>query len=168
MIRWVVFLALVAPGGCAYTMSERSVPGHIETVAVPVLENETAEPGLQQELTDALGRAFVDDGTLTVVPQGQAHSIVYGVIRRYSNVVSGYSEDESTEEYEVTLVVEVEYQDLVKRKTLWDETITGRTRYSAVDTSGRFAQTELEGRAEAVTQVVTDVLARVLRGGDAW
>ena len=67
-------LAGVAGCTCRYSFSQSSLPSHIKTVAVPVFENETVEPGLQQEVTEAVSREFLNDSTLRIVPENEAAS----------------------------------------------------------------------------------------------
>ena len=156
---------LLAPG-CSYTFNESSLPGHIHTVAIPVVDNQTIEPAIAQEVTDAISNQFLRDGSLQVVPEGVAHSAVYATITRYVNRVFGFNAAEQTEEFEVVVVMAVELKDLVKRKTVWkDERMVGRTTYFVVETKGQPARDELSGRQDAIQRLAEDVLARTVRSG---
>jgi hypothetical protein len=133
-------------------------------VAIPVFENATSEPNLEQEVTQALTAEFVRDNTLKVVPEGRADSGLYGRVIRYTNHVFGYNAQAQTEEYEVVIEVEVEFKDLVKRKTLWKESsVLGRTTYFVVATLGQAPKDEVTGRAEAIRNLASDVLNRTVR-----
>jgi hypothetical protein len=159
----LVILVLSSFTGCTcrYSFSQSSLPTHIRSVAIPVLGNETVEPGLEQELSEAIARQFLDDGTLRVVPENEADSAIYGVVTRYVNQVFGYNADEQTEEYEVVIELSVEFKDLVKRKTRWqDESMVGRTTYFVV---GPEAQDEVSGRAGAIERLAQDILNRTVR-----
>ncbi len=173
--RWVWYrsvalhllaIVLAGVGGCTcrYSFSQSSLPAHITTVAVPVFVNETVEPNLQQEITEAVSQAFLDDSSLRVVPENEANSAIYGVITQYVNHVFGYNADEQTEEYEVVIELSVEYKDLVKRKTRWEEErLFGRSTYFVVETSGQEAQTEFSGRGLAIESLAQDILNRTVR-----
>ena len=161
-------LALVIAGsGCGpYSFNASRLPGHIKTVAIPVFENVTPEPGLEQEVTQALTAEFVRDNTLRVVPESRADSGLYGRVIRYQNRVFGYNAQAQTEEYEVLIEVEVEFKDLVKRKTLWkEEALLGRTTYFVVATVGQAPKDEVTGRAEAIRNLASDLLNRTVRSG---
>jgi len=159
-----IILAGVAGCTCRYSFSQSSLPAHIRTVAVPVFLNETVEPSLQQEVTDAVSQAFLDNGSLRVVPEREADSAIYGTIIGYLNHVFGYNADEQTEEYEVVIEMSVEFKDLVKRKSRWqEERLVGRTTYFVVETSGQEAQTEVSGRAQAIESLAQDILNRTVR-----
>ena len=63
-----VLLAGCLCSGCSYSFSRSSLPSYIQTIAIPVLKNSTSEPGLQDEMTDAISRQFFADSSLRVVP----------------------------------------------------------------------------------------------------
>jgi hypothetical protein len=159
-----VALATVAGCTCRYSFSQSSIPSHINTVAIPPVRNETVEPALDQEVTDAITREFILDNSLRVLPIDEADSAILGVIIGYRNHVFGFNAQEQTEEYEVIIEMRIEFKDLVKRKTLWEEKrMIGRTTYFVVDTSGQEAQTEVEGRGDAIELLANDILSRTVR-----
>jgi hypothetical protein len=165
---WSVLLQLVIVASasvtgctCRYSFSQSSIPAHINSVAVPVVQNQTVEPGLDQEVTEAISQEFIQDNTLRVLPVNEADSAILGVITGYSNRVFGFNAEEQTEEYEVIIEMRVEFKALVKRKTLWDEDrLVGRTTYFVV---GDEAQTELTGRGVAIEALAQDILSRTVR-----
>jgi len=129
-----------------------------------VFQNRTTEPGIEQEVTELVTREFVNDNKLKVVPEARADSGVYGEIVRYENRVFGYNARAQTEEYEVIVEVQVEFKDLVKRKSLWkEESIVGRTTYFVIETTGQEAKDEISGRAEAMKRLAEDILNRTVR-----
>jgi len=165
----VLCAALYGAGGCSYTFNESSLPAGIRTVAIPVVDNATQEPGLEQEVTEAISSVFVDDGTLRVVPEAAADAALYGTIQHYTHRVFGFNAAEQTEEYEVILEMRVEFIDLAKRKSLWTEDMVGRTTYFVVETTGQAAQDEISGRREAIARLADDILVRTVRSGrEGW
>jgi hypothetical protein len=133
-------------------------------VAIPTFDNQTAEPGLEQEVTEQITQDFIRDNSLQVVPQERADSGIYGQIIRYENRVFGYNAQAQTEEYEIVIEVRVVFKDLIKRKTLWtEESILGRTTYFVVETTGQEAQDEVSGRSEAIQRLSDDILNRTVR-----
>jgi hypothetical protein len=167
-LRRTAALALavaLATAGCGlYSFNASRLPGHIKTVAIPVFENVTPEPGLEQEVTQAVTAEFVRDNTLRVVPESRADSGLYGRVIRYQNRVFGYNAQAQTEEYEVVIEVQVEFKDLVKRKTLWkEEALFGRTTYFVIATVGQAPKDEVTGRTEAIRNLASDLLNRAVR-----
>ena len=159
-----VLAATLAAGGCSYSFTPSKLPSHIKTVAIPVFENVTSEPGIEQEITQQITREFVADNTLQVAPEGRADAGIYGRILRYENRVFGYDAKGETQQYEVIIVVAIEFKDLVKRKTLWqEEEMVGRSTYFVVATTGQPPQDEVTGRAEAIRLLGSDILNRAVR-----
>jgi hypothetical protein len=164
----LVAVAAITAGilaGCgAYSFTPSRLPAHIRTVAIPVFENRTSEPGIEQEITQQITREFVQDNTLQVVPEARADAGIYGRILRYENRVFGYDAQGETQQYEVIVEVEIEFKDLVKRKTLWkEESMVGRSTYYVVATTGQPPQDEVSGRTEAIRLLASDILNRTVR-----
>ncbi|MCX5799824.1 MAG: LptE family protein [Candidatus Eisenbacteria bacterium] len=157
-------LASLAHLSCGYTASA-NLPGHIKTVAIPLFKNETLEYGIEEEITKAVIEKFVSDNRLRVVGEKEASSLLLGTVRSYKNSVFSYSSGEVAQEYEVTIRVSVEFQDVSKGKIIWkDDSLTSSARYFAVDMAGQKAQTEQEGRAPAIEFLGKDILTRTVEG----
>lgn len=62
-------LLLAALAGCGYAFSGGVVnlPPGVETIAIPVFENKTAEPGIELDFTNSLAFEFNRSGALKVV-----------------------------------------------------------------------------------------------------
>jgi len=87
------FLVL-ALAGCQYTSRIRTLPEEIQSVYVPMFINNTYQPGLEELATRATVEAFLADGRLQVVSPREADVVVQGIIREYSDQVSGSESDE--------------------------------------------------------------------------
>ena len=61
-------LASVALGGCGYSL-RTSLPPGIQSIHVPVLENRTQEPGIEDFITQALTQAVVAERSSADRPQ---------------------------------------------------------------------------------------------------
>ena len=65
-IAWTVALAVaLGVSGCGYSL-RASLPANIKTVHVPVLENRTQEPGIEDFVTRALTEALVTSGVARI------------------------------------------------------------------------------------------------------
>ena len=69
-LGFATLVAIVA--GCGYGFSSSVLPGHIKTVAIPLMENRSVRGGLDAALTDSLVEAFIRNHTLSVVPEKNA------------------------------------------------------------------------------------------------
>ncbi len=157
----VAFLA----GSCAYTTSTALLPSHLKTVAVPVFENATSEYTLQQEITDAVLARFVQDNHLRVVDERSADCVLRGKVLAYKNAVFGFSTQNRSQEYRVTITVSILFKDQVKNRELWrDDAMVKTANYYVQDVPGQTAKTELDGRKEAITKIADEILARSVEG----
>lgn len=142
--------------GCGiYSFSGSSLPSHIRTVAIPLFEDKTAEFGIDQQLTDILIDAITQDNTLKIAGPRSADSILKGTILRVEDSAGQYDQDEIASDFRVTITCKVIFEDVKKRKTLWEET------YSRW---GSYNDDRNEGIEEAMEKLSTDILNRTVSG----
>lgn len=161
-MRRLLVLALVLVTGCTYSFNPSSVPSHLKTLEIPVVDNRTLEVELAEQLTADLIDRFVKDNTLRVV-QGDADAILEGDILSYENRVFGFNAEERADEYVVIMVVQMTFRDRVKSKELWQDNIRGRASYF-LEGAGDGVSNELEARARAMKQIVDATLAKTTEG----
>lgn len=146
--------------GCRYYSFTGAVPSNLTTVAIPTFENQTAEFGLDQALTDAVVNTFTVDNTLKIVDVRDAESVLYGTIVRVDDQPSTFSADESVQEYKVTIVVKVRYEDLTKGKVVWEQNLSNFGIYPFTgDQSARE-----EGVDDALRKLTEDILNKTVSG----
>src|SRR5262245_18978417 len=157
-----VLLAFVS--GCGYTASPALLPPQLKSVAIPVFENGTPEARLEEEITNAVILRFVQDNHLKVVDEKTANSVIRGKVTQYKNSVFGFTNNATSNEYRVTVAVEVTFKDLVKNRELWSGEIVKTANYYVQDVPGQAAQTELDGRKEAINKISDEILSRSVEG----
>jgi hypothetical protein len=150
--------------GCGYTASPALLPTHLKTVAIPVFENGTPEVRLEEEITNAVILKFVQDNHLKVVDEKTANSVIRGKVTQYKNSVFGFTQNNSSNEFRVTVAVEVTFKDLVKNREMWSGEIVKSANYYVVDVPGQKAQTEIDGRQEAISKIADEVFSRSVEG----
>ncbi len=88
MIRKIAIILLgVTLAACGYKVSGRynGLPEHIRTIAVPTFTNQTLRSGLEQTLTSAVKKEFLQRGSYRIVADPAAADAVLGVkILNYS------------------------------------------------------------------------------------
>ena len=133
-------------------------------MAIPVFENGTPEVRLEEELTNAVILKFVQDNHLKVVDEKSANAVIRGKVTQYKNSVFGFTQSGASNEFRVTLAVEVTFKDLVKNRELWSGEVVKTANYYVVDVPGQQAQTELDGRREAISKIADEILSRSVEG----
>jgi hypothetical protein len=153
---------LPAASGC-YSFST-SLPGHIETVMVPVMENETLRPEVSEDLVTALTGRFVRDNQLQVV-QRNADAVLEGTVTGYEDRVFGFNANQQAEEYVVVVTVRLTFRDRVKNRELWsEEAIRGVGNYFVGSSDPNQASTAAEALVVALQQIVDITMARTFEG----
>jgi hypothetical protein len=166
----VTLAAIAAAGfclvcsGCAYTASPALLPQHLKTVAIPVFENATPEAQLEQQITTAVVAAFVRDNHLKIVDEKSANAVIRGKVTQYRNAVFGFTNASTATQYRVTVGVQVTFKDLVKNRELWSDEIVKSVIYYVQQVPDHPAQTELDGRQEAVAKLADEILSRSVEG----
>lgn len=158
----LILMVIVGLTGC-YTFSN-SLPGHLRSVNIPVLENETLEATLSEELTTAVTDRFVQGNQLDVV-QGTADAILEGRITGYEERVSGFNSQQRADEYLVVVTVDITFRDRVKNKEVWsEENIRGVASYFVGSTDVNTPSSESQAREVALRQIVDIVVSRTFEG----
>lgn len=144
-----------------YSFSGSAFP-HIKTIAIPLLDDQTAEFGIKEGLTNSLIDAFSRDNSLKIGDRRTADSILKGIIIAVGDRAGGYDASERVDEIQVQIVVELSYEDVKKRKTIWEDTITqfGTYRPSASEKNRR-----QDAINEAIAKITEEVLNRTVSGG---
>jgi len=158
-------LALLAgAGGCAYTTSTAALPPHVKTIAIPTFENQTTEYAIELSLTQSVIDRFVADNHLKIVDEKDADYVLRGTLKAYRNIVFGFNTAENAQEYRVTITVAITIKDAVKNREVWtDPDLTRYANYYVVAVPGSPAKTEFDGRAEAISKIADEILARTVQ-----
>jgi hypothetical protein len=146
----------LALGGCLYGFAGGGLPPSIKTVAVLPFDNQTPEPTLTQEISQAVREAVERRLGLRQSAEPQADAVVRGSITRYEpDVPVAYGAD-ADREVEVTrrqvqITVTVEILDQKQGKPLWQR--------SGLVAKGNYdAGQEAEGRRKALDDLVVNIV----------
>ena len=136
------------------------MPGHIKTVAIPLVQDRTSEFGVRDKLTDAIINEITRDNTLKVASQTSADAVVVGTIISLNDRADTYSSGEQVESYRVYVTVEFEVQDKKKNSTLWKEQWSQWGLYKLSDG----ANARDAGIDNAVEKIAEDILNKTVSG----
>jgi hypothetical protein len=151
-------LLLLISGCVVYSFSGSGVSG-INTIAIPLFDNQTQEYGIRETLTEKIAERFVQDNTLKVVNEKIAESILQGVITKYIREAHTFDEQENIEEYIVRIWVKVTFEEKKNKKTIWKEdNLLGWGIYSAQD------EEEDLGKERAIEKLAEDIVNKTVKG----
>jgi hypothetical protein len=138
-----------------YSFSGSTLPPDVRTVFIPLFENKTPEFGIDQRITDLLVSAITKDNTLKIAGARTADARVAGTLMQVEDRAGQYDQNEQASDFRITITVQVLFEDVKKKKTLWDETLTQW---------GRYTTNRDDGIREAVEKLSTDILNRTVSG----
>jgi len=148
-------LAATLLGGCSYGFAGGGLPANIKTVAVIPFDNDTPSAQLQQEINELLTTQVQGRLGLKPAPESRADAVVRGRITHYDTgipVAYSANPNSTSAQRELRITVDVEIDDQLTGRVLW-------TRKGLVS-SGTYAErSESDGRKEAVTKLVNDIIA---------
>jgi TolB-like protein len=151
-------LVIAATGSltaCLYGFAGGGLPSHIKTVAILPFDNQTAEPVLVQEVSDAVTEAMERRLGLRLAAEEVADAVVRGAIVRYEPDLL-LSQQPGEGEVRVTrrrvrLVLNVEIYDQIEDKPLWQR--------SSFSIDGEYTPPlETDGREVALEKLVADIV----------
>jgi len=169
MAKWRSILVLgtgltLAPAlaGCPYTFTGASVPSHLKTIAIPLVEDQSGlgEPNLREQFTTALTNLFINDNSLQIADRNTADSILEGVILPVTDAPSVVQPGEQVSKRRITMSVRVVYQDMKLRKKVWEKTFSNWGDY---DSGGGLSQRQA-GLQEAMRKITEDILLDTVSG----
>lgn len=139
--------------GCVYGFAGGTLP-NVKTVAILPFENDTPEPALTQEVSEAVRQAFEGRLGLRVAPEASADAIVRGRIARYDPdvpiaLLPGQGQVTVTKR-KVQLAVDVEILNQREGTTVWKRQVLVDGEYNP----GR----EAEGRKVALDKLVNEIV----------
>jgi outer membrane lipopolysaccharide assembly protein LptE/RlpB len=114
----LALLALLATAGCGYSL-RGSLPGHLRTVAVPVLTNRTSQPNVDNILTRAIVEAFATNGRLRVVRPEQADSILEGEVTGYDLQSIAFDPAANVRQYRLVVTMNLKFRDVRENQLLY-------------------------------------------------
>lgn len=107
IVAWLLAATLLA--GCGYRFAGGgSLPENVRRVSVAILENRTAETGLENTLTNDLIYEMTRSRQAEVTGADRAQARVSGTIRSVSATTVTHSDLNTSQERRVTVVVDLE------------------------------------------------------------
>ena len=167
MSGWIVVQLLLAATclvltGCTYSFKGGSVPPHLKTVAIPILEDQSGygDPTLRDSFTKQLVDRFTNDNTLQLMDRNTADSILEGVITEVKDEPSVLQGGEQVAQRRISVTVRITFQDLKLRKKMWEKSFNNWGNYA----SGGGLTQRNDGVKEAVRKLTEDILNETVAG----
>ena len=124
-VKYFIILSQIFFISCGFYSMAGSIPPHIKSIAIPLMDNQTAEFGLAEDITDGIIEQFNDAGILRISDEKSAHSILRGTIKKVSEGPYTYSKQESVSEYRYKIDVKIEWYDILEEKNIFEGVYSG-------------------------------------------
>lgn len=99
-----------------------SIPPHIKSVSIPEFQNETAEYGIEQRVTNLIIEKFNENGVLKVVDKENSDSVIKGSISKIEERPFTYNKDEVISEFRYKIFIKLDWYDVSKDKNIISKT----------------------------------------------
>ena len=162
----IVALTTLTPG-CGYALAGRGsfLPADIRVVGIPLLENRTTTPRLEQILTDKVRTEFINRGKYTIIPTtAGADAVLSGAIMSLRVEAVGLDQQRASR-YQFTVTMRVQFTDSRNSQTLWsNDVLTFREEYDLRNRgAGQVDGTVLlEQEGPATDRMATDLARTVV------
>ncbi len=110
---------------CMFYSMAGSIPPHIKSIAIPLVENQTAEFAMAETVTDNLLSIFTEENILRVTDEKFADSVLKGVILKVNDGPYTFSKEEAVTIYRFTVDMKIEWMDVANDKVLLTKQYSG-------------------------------------------
>jgi hypothetical protein len=147
--------------GC-YSFTGASVPAHLRTIALPVVDDQSGfgEPGLREQFTRELTSRFIADNSLQVADRGSADCMLEGSILTITDAPQVIQPGEQVSRRRITMTVRFAFQDLKLKRKAWEKTFANWGEYE----SGGGLSRRQDGLKEAMNKLTDDILLETVSG----
>lgn len=156
------FVCLVHFQGCAYSFTGASVPPHLKTITIPLVDDQSGfgEAGLREDFTRELTDQFISDNSIRVADRSTADAMLTGSIVNVTDAPSMVQGGEQVSQRRITMSVKFAFQDMKLRRKIWEKSFSNWGDY---ESGGGLSQRQ-SGLKEAIRKLSEDVLLETVSG----
>ena len=116
--------------GCSYYSMAGSIPANINNVYIPLIENDTAEFEISENLTSKITQEIAIQNILKITDNSNSDSTILGVITSANDGPFTFDSNEQVDEYRFSISLKILWVDNENEKNLIEKTFTGFGNYS--------------------------------------
>ena len=116
--------------GCSYYSMAGSIPANINNVYIPLMQNDTAEFEIAENLTSKITQEIAIQNILKISENEESDSSILGVISSAIDGPFSFDSNEQVDEYRFSINVQIVWVDNENEKNLIEKTFTGFGNYS--------------------------------------
>ena len=147
-MRKLIYISIIPFfSGCIYYSMAGSIPPHIKSISIPMVENQTVEFGISEAVTDNLVNQFLENNILRLDKENSADSILKGKIVRVKDAPYTYTKEESVTEYRLTITIDLEWFDVINDKVIIKKQYSG---FGAYGLSGDISSDQIDNDGDGL------------------
>ena len=116
--------------GCSYYSMAGSIPANINNVYIPLIENDTAEFEISENLTSKITQEIAIQNILKITDNSNSDSTILGLITSATDGPFTFDSNEQVDEYRFSISLKILWVDNENEKNLIEKTFTGFGNYS--------------------------------------
>ena len=116
--------------GCSYYSMAGSIPANINNIYIPLIENDTAEFEISENLTSKITQEIAIQNILKITDDSNSDSTILGVITSATDGPFTFDSNEQVDEYRFSISLKILWVDNENEKNLIEKTFTGFGNYS--------------------------------------
>jgi hypothetical protein len=157
----IVFISALFFNGCNYSFHGASPPEGIKTIYIPPIKDESGfgMANLGENMTLLLKNKFIKDNTLEYAEKTTADGMITCTITSIRDEALVVTGTEQVSRRKITVTVNVDFQNLKKKKTIWNKDLSNWGEYESL--SGGFSKRD-EGVQLAIDKITDDILLAVI------
>ncbi|HKJ05070.1 MAG TPA: LPS assembly lipoprotein LptE [Geopsychrobacteraceae bacterium] len=164
MMRLICLLLFLTLFACGYQVpgNGSAIPDGIKALYLPLFLNQSAEPRLENSVTDAVAEAFSQIHSLRLVSdKGEADTFAEGVILSYGTSALSYDSQDNIREYLAWMAIELKLRRASDGKLLWQNRVEWHEPY--LTNADKSIQNDLENAAtrEIERRIADELLFRL-------
>lgn len=157
--RYALCIPLLLLVACGWYSPKSGRSALVSSIGIPLMENQTAEYGLAEQLTQGVIDGLIDENIIDVVDPSRAESILRATVLTYLRSAYTFDVDENVQEYIVEITVRASLVSAADETPIWEApSIRAWGEFSAAE------ETEQEGQARAIEKLTQEILDRTVKG----
>ena len=162
---FVIIISLLL-SSCGYRFAERGahIPSTVRLISIPVFENKTMEPVIEEEITSEVIRGFINDRRLEVADKSKADLIVYGSITGYKESPLSFDKSQNSLENRINVTVHLKLFQQSSNKTLIERDVDKYAEYMVSSDVMLTRAAKLSAIRELARNLSEEISDRILGG----
>lgn len=165
---WLPALLVAVLCQCGYRLSGTgsNIPQHIQKVAIPPFQNNTAKAELGEILTARVKDQFLARGSFAIQDQREGSDAeLVGEIINFTSRPIGFNADGRASDIIVQIVASVRFSDRINEKVLYsNRNYSFRQTYQIGDDSGSYYDQEIEAIELGADDFARTLVSAILEG----